>query len=119
MRVCKNTAQSGKPVVLFGAGTGMPENLEPCVERRYFTTLYYLALTCDDVVLAERLRRRPSWRNSGSDAYVEEHLSFNRWFKESGPNASPPIDLIDTTTETADQTTARVVAWIRSRLTTS
>jgi hypothetical protein len=80
LRVCKNTAQAGKPVVLFGAGTGVPENLEPCVERRYFSALHYLALTCDDDLLAERLRRRPAWRR------------------------------------TVDQTTARVLAWIRSRL---
>jgi hypothetical protein len=117
LRVCKNTAQAGKPVVLFGAGMGVPENLESCVERRYFTTLHYLALTCDDTVLAERLRRRPSWRSCGSDAYIEEHVRFNRWFKDAGPKASPPIDLIDTTAETAEQTTARVVAWTRDRLT--
>lgn len=116
LRVCKNTAQAGRPVVLFGAGTGFPENVETCIERRYFSTLNYLALTCDDATLAERLRRRPAWRRSGGEAYIAEHISFNRWFREHGPSESPPIELIDTTTEDVDQTTARVVAWIRSRL---
>src|SRR5262245_49151429 len=36
LRVCKVAAQAGRPVVLFGAGTGVPANLEACVERRYF-----------------------------------------------------------------------------------
>ena len=116
LRVCKNAAQAGKPVVLFGAGTGMPQNLEPCVERRYFSTLHYLALTCDDERLGERLRRRPAWRHCGSDAYVAEHVQFNRWFKEAGPKGSPAVALIDTTSETVEQTTARVVDWIRERL---
>ena len=35
LRLCKNISQSGRPVVLFGAGMGVPENMEPCVERRY------------------------------------------------------------------------------------
>jgi hypothetical protein len=116
LRVCKNTAQAGRPVVLFGAGTGLPENLEPCLERRYFSTLHYVALTCDDAVLAERLRRRPAWRQSGSEAYVAEHVAFNRWFREKGPTTTPPIELIDTSVETVAETTERVVAWIRRRL---
>jgi broad-specificity NMP kinase len=116
LRMCKNIAQSGRPVVLFGAGSGVPENLEDCVERRYFSTLHYLALTCDDDDLAARLRRRPAWRRSGGEAYVAEHVSFNRWFKEHGPTSSPPIDLIDTTNEDADTTAARVIDWIRRTL---
>jgi hypothetical protein len=116
LRVCKNVAQAGRPVVLGGAGMGGPGNLESCVERRYFSSLHYVALVCDDAVLAERLRGRPAWRRSGSNEYVDEHVRFNRWFKTRGPLSSPPIDLIDTTTESVDQTTGRVVSWIRSRL---
>jgi len=33
LRMCKNVSQAGQPVVLFGAGTGVPMNIEPCVER--------------------------------------------------------------------------------------
>jgi hypothetical protein len=113
LRVAKNTAQAGRPVLLFGAGTGVPENLESCLERRYFSRLHYLALTCDDADLAARLRRRPAWRGSGSDAYVDEHVRFNRWFKEHGPQASPPIELVDTTNDGVDETAGRVIGWIR------
>jgi hypothetical protein len=34
------------------------------VERRYFGTLHSRALTCEDEVLVERLRQRPSWRQT-------------------------------------------------------
>lgn len=40
LRVCRNISQSGRPVVLFGAGVGVPENIEDCVERRYFSKVH-------------------------------------------------------------------------------
>ena len=36
--------------------------LYACVERRSFGTLHSRALTCEDEVVVERLRQRPSWR---------------------------------------------------------
>jgi hypothetical protein len=77
LRVCKNISQSGRPVVLFGAGVGVPENIEGCIERRYFSQVYYLALVCSDEILAERLQQRPAWRGT-RDQYIEEHIRFNR-----------------------------------------
>ena len=112
LRLAKNIAQAGRPVVLFGAGTGVPENLEGCVERRYFSRLHYLALVCDDDTLAARLRARPAWRGSGDDAYVGEHVRFNRWFKEHGATATPPIELLDTTNASPETTATGVRSWI-------
>ena len=37
LRLAKNIAQSERPVALFGAGLAVPENIEQCVERRYFS----------------------------------------------------------------------------------
>ncbi|HEY2748507.1 MAG TPA: AAA family ATPase [Polyangia bacterium] len=116
LRVCKNIAQARRPVVLFGAGTALPSNLEDCVERRYFSRLHYLALVCDDEVLTARLRARPAWRRSGGDAYVDDHVRFNRWFKEHAATSTPPIALVDTTHEHADATAAHVRDWIRRTL---
>ena len=110
LRVCKNTAQAGRPVVLFGAGTGVPANLEACVERRYFGALAYLALVCDDATLADRLRARPGWRRSGSDASIEEQVRFNRWFRDEGSGHG--IALVDTSAEPPEVTAARVRRWI-------
>ena len=108
LRLCKNIGQSGRPVVLFGAGAGVPANIEPCVERRYFTTVHYLALVCADEVLVERLSRRPAWRASSDPAFVESQVQFNRWFKTQ----APAITLLDTTAATVPETNARVVEWI-------
>jgi hypothetical protein len=115
LRVCKNICQSGRPVVLFGAGVGVPENLEPCVERRYFSTVEYLGLVCADDVLAERLQHRPSWRGTREPAYIEAHTRFNQWFKAHGSTQSA-IKLVDTTDVSIDKTAVQVVQWIDEKL---
>jgi predicted kinase len=115
LRMCKNIAQSGRPVVLFGAGVGVPENIEPCIERRYFSSVEYLALVCDDNALAERLQSRPQWRGSNEPGYIAEHQSFNRWFK-TYTNTQPPIERLDTTDLDEEITANQVERWINQKI---
>jgi uridine kinase len=61
LRLSKNVSQAGRPVALLNAGIAVPENVEDCVERRYFARVHYLALVCSDAVLSERLQARPRW----------------------------------------------------------
>src|SRR5262245_24658760 len=75
LRVCKNISQAGKPVILIGVGE--PTQFEPCIERRYFSRIYYLALVCDDEVLVSRLRNRPAWRASSANEFIQEQCAFN------------------------------------------
>jgi shikimate kinase/DNA-directed RNA polymerase subunit RPC12/RpoP len=110
LRVCKNISQSGRPVVLFGAGVGAPENIEGCIERRYFSKVHYLALVCSDEDLSERLRKRPVWRGTRESAFIDEQVRFNRWFKSY--DGQPAIRLIDTTGVVSKQTTLQVADWI-------
>jgi predicted kinase len=114
LRLAKNIAQSGRLVVLFGAGMGVPANVEPCVERRYFSDSHYLALVCADEVLAQRLKARPGWRGSGDQAYIETHIQFNRWFR-GGQNQDHPISLIETTHAPLEATLEQVKAWISEK----
>ena len=112
LRMAKNISQSGRPVVLFGAGIGVPENVEPCIERRYFARVHYLALVCDDDVLAQRLKARPVWRGSGDPAYIEEHVQFNRWFRQQR-SGDVPITLLDTTRMPLETTLQQVQRWLQ------
>jgi AAA domain len=115
LRMCKNISQSGRPVVLFGAGFGVPGNVEPCVERRYFTSVEYLALVCSERSLVERLEGRPIWRDSREPAFIEAQIRFNRWFKDYGAS-EPPIELLDTTDVDEMETSRQVRRWIEERL---
>lgn len=115
LRMAKNLHQSGQQVVLFGAGTGVPENIETCTERRYFPEVHRLAYVCDGDVLEARLRARPAWRGC-NDAFIHAQRAFNAWFKTTGPTLTPPVDLIDTSVHTLDQTADLSKAWIREHL---
>ena len=109
LRVAKNIGQAGKPVLLAGAGLGVPDNLQSCEERRYFGDIYYLALVCDDDELARRLHARPAWRESGGEAFVASQLAFNQWFKAT---ATPTMKLLDTTRATVAETAVSVHHWL-------
>lgn len=114
LRLCKNVAQAGRPVALFNAGA-IPANVEPCVERRYFSETHYLALVCDDDLLAQRLQRRSNWRGFDDPAVIEGNIEFNRWFKANAGHTSPPIELLDTSRTSVEETARQVAGWIRGR----
>lgn len=112
LRVCKNISQSGKPVVL--CGTGEPTQFEQCTERRYFSMLHYLALICDDHILASRMRKRPMRGTPLHDEFIKEQVAFNRWLQNNAGNTEPPMTLLDISKMTVDETAEKVARWIRS-----
>jgi hypothetical protein len=114
LRVAKNVAQGGRPVLL--CGSAVPEQYEACTERRYFTVIHYLALICNDERLRERLAARPGWRQSGDASFLERMLAFDRWFREHARDASPPIALLDVTDLSVRESAERVAHWIRGCL---
>ncbi len=114
LRLSKNISQSGRPVALFGAGVGVPENIENCMERRYFSQVYYLALVCLDDTLRERLMSRPTWRGTHDPAYINKQASFNRWFK--GYSDTPPITILDTSLLSIEEASQQVAEWIKEKL---
>ena len=114
LRVAKNVGQSGRPVVL--CGTAAPGQLERCAEVRYFAAIHYLALVCDDDVLAHRLRSRPTWRQSSGDEFVERMLALNRWLKvraDEGGDAGSSLSVLDTTHLDSGETFERAATWVR------
>lgn len=114
LRLAKNIGQAGRPVALFGSA--VPEQLEDRPERRYFSAIHYLALVCDDAILVERLRSRPAWRQAGSPEFIDRMLAFNRWLKENAANTHPPMDTLDTTGLSIEQSAGHTADWIRRRL---
>lgn len=109
----KNIGQGGRPVVLYGSV--VPDQIEPCVERRYFSKVYYLALVCEPDVLAERLRTRPGWRAAGSEEFVSRMLAFNQWFIDHAGKGDPPLEVLDTSRATVDETVQVVREWIAAK----
>jgi hypothetical protein len=112
--MCKNIHQSGRPVVLFGAGMGVPANLEGCVEQCYFSAIHYLILVCSDEVIFQRLTQRPAWRGTGGNEFIEFQQRFNEWFVNYNKGKDqPPITLFDTSHKSSQEASDAVLAWIR------
>ena len=57
---------------------------------------------------------RPRWRGSDGAAYLQEHVDFNRWFRETRPSLDPPVTRLDTTHSTVEETAVQVLAWIEN-----
>ena len=114
LRLSKNISQAGKPVVL--CGSAVPSQFEACIERRYFSEIHYLALTCDDNLLKERLKKRPTYRNCSSDEFIETHIQFNNWFKQNAEKSIPQITLLDTSHDGTATSVEKTIKWISERL---
>ena len=113
LRIAKNIAQSGRPVVLVGSA--VPEQFEVCPERRYFSEIHYLALVCADEILVARLRARPAWRRSGTAEVLSTMTAFNQWLRSHAEATSPPMSLLDTSHLTLEQSVSWTHTWIQQR----
>lgn len=111
MNLCANIAQAGKPVVLCGCAT--PKQFEPLPERALFTEIFYLALVCGDETMIRRVKEGRGIRDK---AHLEASLHFNRWLKENAAKTGPPMQWIDNTGLTPEETAREIDAWIRTRL---
>lgn len=111
LRLAASIGQSGRPVVL--CGTVAPPQFEPWPERVLFDPIHYLALTCDDDVLRDRLRARPAWRG-WDEPRIDEMLEFAAWIRTAV--TEPPMTLLDTTDASVAETADAVEAWVRGLL---
>jgi predicted kinase len=113
LRLAADIALSGRPVVIFGAGFAVPHNIETLEERAAFSSVHYLAVTCEDDVLAARIRARKAPRRT-DDRHIDEQVDFNRWLRKNAATTAPGITLVDTTHSTIEEAAARVNAWIHA-----
>lgn len=111
LRVAKNAAQGGRPVVLYSSAH--PGQIAACPERRYFHSIHVLALVCGPAELAERLRARPRWRDSGSAQFIAAMPAYNAWFRRQAQGAA--LELLDTTGQLLPAVVDAVLAWIEAR----
>ncbi len=111
LRLCANVAQAGKPVVLCGCTT--PKQLERLPERTLFTSIHYLAIVCDDKTMDRRARKG---RHIKDKAHLESSLQFNRWLRDNAGITEPPMELLDSSLLTPEETAFYVEICIKKRL---
>lgn len=113
LRMAGMIHQSGRPVVL--CGTVVPVQFEQCPERVLVGDIHYFGLVCQPDLLRQRLRARPAWRG-WDDERIEETVEFNDWLRRNAGTMDPPVELLDTTELTVDESTRHVLAWLHGRL---
>ena len=111
LRLAAAIAENGRSLVFCGVVT--PNQWEPVGERERLGDIHYVALVCAPDVHAERLQARgPAFQ----DDRIPKYLNHNRWLQENAASTDPPMDVIDTTSQSPNETAAALAAWIRSRL---
>lgn len=91
-------------------GCAVPKQFELCNGRGSFTSIYYLAVICDDEVLEERMRYG---RSVTDDNWIKNSIDFNKWLKDNADKTTPNIKLLNNSTLTPKEAAEIADAWIR------
>jgi hypothetical protein len=109
--IAYSIAQGGRHTVI--CGTLMPWDLDACEARGLIGTIHFLNLHCSDEVREQRLRARPSWRQSSHDAFIEEHRKFAHWLLDNATTVyDPPMPIIDTSNASVTEVAAAIAQWV-------
>lgn len=108
LRVVHEVALNGRVSVL--CGSLQPDQLEHLPARRLIGPVHCCVLDCPDAVRASRLRARPAWRGTSSEAAIAEHQRYAAWLRA---NIDP---CFDTSRLTPEQTADQIATWIRVQM---
>jgi hypothetical protein len=113
--IAHSQAQQNRPTVI--CGTIMPWELNNNPERTLVGTIYFLNLHCNDEVREQRLRTRPPWRQSSSDAFIQRHKEFAQWLLDNAATAyDPPMPTFDTSSTPVEEVAQQIASWIKQAL---
>jgi predicted kinase len=107
---CVNIAQSGRPVVLFGAGD--PIEFARASRIEYFSSTHYLALTCDEDELRRRLIARPASRKSADPAFIQAMVDWNARLTAGRDPNGVTWDVLNTSENLPAATAREVARWV-------
>lgn len=110
LRLAHAIAQNGRHTLL--CGTLLPEDVDRCDHRPFFSKICYLNLHCDDATRAARLAARPAWRQSSSPEFITHHRQFAQWLLDHAvTDFDPPLFTVDTTHATPLETAQQIQRW--------
>lgn len=103
--------QGGKTLLWTMAGA--LEHFEAAYHRRFFKSIYYLALVCDKKSLEERMR---NGRHITDDGWIQSSINYNQWFLDNGRLGDQRIDIFDITGKSVSEAADYVNQWVEERL---
>ncbi|HEX2947690.1 MAG TPA: hypothetical protein VHT96_17265 [Clostridia bacterium] len=111
LKVCGNISQIGLPVVLCGCT--VPEQLEVCDTRKYFSAIIYIAVVAEENELIKRMKYG---REITDDKWIESSVHFNEWLKNNNTKTTPNIILVDNTSLSPEETSKKIDEIIRNNM---
>jgi ribosomal protein S27AE len=108
LQLAHAAALGGRVTVLTGSLT--PDQLERLPARKLIGPIHFALLDCPDDVLAGRLRARPAWRGSSTEAKLVEHQRFAAWLRA---RITPSFD---TGSSSAAEVAGQVAGWVQALL---
>jgi predicted kinase len=108
LQIAHAAALGGQVTVLTGSLT--PDQLERLPARKLIGPIHFALLDCPDDVLAGRLRARPAWRGTSTEARIIEHQRFAAWLRA---RIRPSFD---TSAASAAEVASGVAAWVQAVL---
>lgn len=108
LRVSSNISQIGMPVVLCGCA--VPDQFEPCIARKYFTEIIYIAIVAEEDTLIKRMKQG---RNVTDENWISSSVQFNDWLKSNATKTTPNMILIDNTNKSPEQAASEIDKIIR------
>ena len=106
--VAWSIAEQGRAVILCNAMP--PWDIKKLPERRWWSDVHYINLDVADEQRCQRLRSRPAWRNSSSEAFIAETLHYATVLRER-------VEMtVDTTDASPELSAAEIAAFVRGRL---
>jgi chloramphenicol 3-O-phosphotransferase len=111
LRIAYSIAQGGRHTVI--CGTIMPWDLDSCEDRGLVGTIHFLNLHCSDEIREQRLRNRPAWRASSSEAFILEHKRFAQWLLDNATTMyDPPMLIVDTSKASVEEVAHAAAQWV-------
>jgi len=114
LRLAANIHQGEMDTLLVGSG--VPAQFESRPGMVLFSAARYAALVCSPDVLGDRLRERPPWRGSSKEEFIDQMVAYNEWLISEGPNQSPPVALLDTSSASISESAAQVAGWLSGKI---
>ena len=113
LKLCSNISQIGLPVVLCGCA--VPKQFENCYHRSSFSTIHYMTLVCDNMILEQQM---VEGRGINDPNWIKGAKEFNQWLKENAKMTKPQMELLDITDLEPEESATIIDKWISNILTT-
>lgn len=111
LSLSRNLMQCGKPVLWTMAGS--LDKIHRTYNRRFFSEIHCLALTCEESALR---RRMTVGRGIADEGWLQSSADYNRYFQTHDQLGDLRFETLDITDKSVSEVASAVEAWVKRHL---